>query len=119
MSTPSVPEVNPRPSIRNVKSQDFKTVYSNNMAMLTGYFDVNFFMGEMIAVEGDNVVVEQKLKVIMNPAQAKIFCVLLWQQIRLYEEQYGKLEVSEQMVPPELAPFLRLYNELRDAKNPG
>lgn len=118
MAAPKLPERDVQVKIRNIRSSDFQTLYSNNVAMLSGFFDTNIMFGEVQGIEDGDLVVEQKLKVIMSPAQAKIFCVLLWQQIRGYEDRFGSLEVGPEMVPPELVPFLNLYNELTKEKKP-
>lgn len=112
---------NPLGNLKYTKAIDFRSIYSNNAVMLTGFFDVNMIFGEVQGVENEALLVEQKVKLVMSPAQAKIFCLLVWQQINAYEDRFGKLEIKEEMLTPELIPFLARFDEdrARHAKNEG
>lgn len=82
---------------KNVKSTDFRSVYSNNASFQVGIFDFNMFFGEVTGLDQENqtVTVEQRVKVIMSLLHAKIFVLTATQQLRAFEKQWGEIKIPE------------------------
>jgi len=83
--------------IRNVSDPDFKVVYSNNAAFGMTLFDISATFGELIDVDTSTgkpvAVVNQQVRVIMSPIQAKVFASVFASQIQRYERQFGPIHI--------------------------
>lgn len=90
----------------NYPSADYKTVYANNTAAVSNFFDLSLIFGEVAGVDGDTMNVEQKVKVAMAVPHAKLLLLLLWQQIASYETTFGEIKLPPEVVPPQVASFL-------------
>ena len=67
----------------------FSSFYCNNVAYATNALDFVLILGEIIDVDGSTVTVEQRARVTMAPAQARVLRGLLDFQIKQYEENMG------------------------------
>jgi hypothetical protein len=83
-----------------VKSKDGKTIeykngpmfssfYCNNVAYATNALDFILILGEILDVDESTVTVEQRARVTMAPAQARVLRGLLDFQIKQYEARLG------------------------------
>lgn len=95
-------------AINNVPSTDFVSVYANNLAVSTNFFDVSLIFGEMKGIDDNTLTVEQKVKVVMPPTHAKLVSLLLLQQLQQYQEKFGHITLPPEVVTPELKPWLDL-----------
>jgi len=76
--------------LQNVKTSDFKVVYCNNVAFMNSFFDLAMTMGEIVNVDDQGVgTVEQSVRVVMSMPHAKVFMMVLLQQIQQYEQRFG------------------------------
>ncbi len=83
-----------------IKAPDFENVYSNHAVFSTGPWDFSFICGEIIEVDKVKQIakVEQRVRVAMPPLQAKIFAMALNQQLKAYEDAYGKIVIPPGML---------------------
>jgi hypothetical protein len=92
-------------NIVNTQASDFRSVYANNAAFTISAFDVSMYFGEITGMEDGKVNVEQKLRVTMSPQHAKLFAIVLAQNIQNYEQAIGKINLPPQNMlisnPPE------------------
>jgi Protein of unknown function (DUF3467) len=87
-------------NINNVKSTDFRTIYSNNASFNHSAFDVSFIFGEIAGIEGEKITVEQRVKVTMSPRHAKLFAMILIQNLQNYEHTIGPLPLPAGLTAP-------------------
>lgn len=79
-----------------VKGPQYASSYSNNIQYAINSADFVFIFGEVIDVSDQEITIEQRARVTMTPAQAKIMSILLKQQVEAYEERLG----TEITIPP-------------------
>lgn len=92
----------------NLKSPNFVSVYSNNVAYALNFFDLSMIFGEMQSVDNGKGIVEQTVRIVMSLPHAKIFGTLLLSQIQQYEEKFGVIALPPlDNLPPELQQILR------------
>lgn len=83
------------------KKSEENPIYINNVSINSTYFDFLFsFRVSSITEEGDGTVVntEELLKVVMSPQHAKAFVQALDRQIKIYEGNFGELQVPKESV---------------------
>lgn len=90
-------DVSEKPTILEVqstqRSPDYRSLYANNTKFGVSAFDFSMIFGEIMeAVEG-TLYIEQKVKVVMTPLHAKIFALILDQNIRNFETQFGEIKL--------------------------
>ena len=88
--------------INNIQSSNFISVYSNNVALQSNFFDMSLTFGEMLSMDQGTVTVEQRARVTMTIAHAKLFLAILVDQIDKYEAQFGAVDLPAQVFPPEI-----------------
>jgi hypothetical protein len=90
----------------NVRMPDYRTVYANNAVFKVGVYDFSMIFGEVtdVDIEKSSLTVEQHVKVTMSPLHAKIFVAVALQQIKSYEDQFGKIELPKGLVVPAMEP---------------
>jgi hypothetical protein len=86
------------------KSEDFKSIYSNNVQFTFSPWDVIFVFGENQSLKDNILLVEQKMKVVMSPQHAKVFAQVLAEQVAKYEQTFGTIQIPTQSVPSEPQP---------------
>jgi hypothetical protein len=86
-------------ALRNVKSPDFRTIYTNNAAFAISLFEFSITFGEISEVEetaqGRIGIVNQSLRVVMSHLHAKLLLIALAQQLQNYEQRFGEV-----VIPP-------------------
>jgi hypothetical protein len=77
----------------NKKSPAYISLYSNNAAYSVNVFDVTLTFGEVEEYnhERNEITVEQKAKILMAPAQAKLLRDALVKAIDDYEVKFGAI----------------------------
>lgn len=94
-------------SLNNVRSVDFVSVYANNAAFMLSFFDFSMTLGEVVSVEDGVGTVEQKVRVVMSLAHAKLFATLLVSQIQQYEQRFGVIALPPlENLQPEIQQIL-------------
>lgn len=73
--------------------------YSNSVRVVTSIYDVSvlFGRGRPVGLAGTAATMEAVCLVHMSPSQAKSVFLLLRQQLRSYEEQWGRIPVPPEM----------------------
>jgi len=80
------------------RSPDFRSLYVNNTKFGVTPFEFAFIMGEISEAVDGKPYVDQKIRLLMTPLHAKIFMLILAQNMHNYEQQFGEV-----VIPP---PFL-------------
>ena len=98
-------EITKNPTVNqfeNIKAPDYRTVYANNAVFQTGPFDFSFIFGEVMEINAERPVgiVHQRVRVTMAPLHVKIFMLLLAQQIRGFEAEFGKINLPSSILTP-------------------
>lgn len=93
---PNKPPVAPQPP-RNQRSEDFASVYSNNVAFETSLWDLRLIFGQLDQAVG---VVDQHTAVTIPWTLAKLALYHLECQLAAYEIIYGKIVLSTDVLPP-------------------
>lgn len=88
LGSPVIPE-----NLHNTRGPDYRTIYSNNVAFEISAFDVSFIFGEISGIVGDELHIDQKLRVTMSPQHAKVLSVLLSKNIKTYEAAIGPIQI--------------------------
>jgi hypothetical protein len=93
------PEAQSQPTIvlqfNNVKSPDFRSVYANNTAFQMNAFDISLIFGEILEANEQTSIatVEQRVRIVMSPLHAKLFSLVMLQNIQTYEGRFGEIRV--------------------------
>ena len=75
------------------KSEDFKRVYSNNVALSFSMWDMSIAFGEIVGEEDGKPVVEEHVKVTMSLQHAKAFAAILGANIVRFERETGQINI--------------------------
>lgn len=67
--------------------------YTNNVQLGATSYDVRLIFGELVSVNGDKAVVEQRVQATMSWLQAKQLMELLKKNIDAYEAKNGVIDV--------------------------
>ncbi len=79
------------------KSADFKTVYANWVQTGFGPFDISLLFGDAVPSDLAVFEVEHKVRVQLNPAEAKILVAMLAECVNNYEKVFGKIHIPVQL----------------------
>jgi hypothetical protein len=93
MSAKTSKKTPPQPQISN--ATDFRSIYVNFAQTAAGPTDISLGVGEALPTNSGVVGVEMKARLVMAPLQAKIVLAMLFQVIRQYETQYGKIAIPD------------------------
>ena len=104
-----MPEESTR-TIRNIPFHNFLSTYANNVAVQSNFFDVSMTFGEMLSQDEGVLTVEQRVKVTMTWAHAKIYLATLVDQLEKYENTFGPVSIPAQAFPPEVLKMLRGFS---------
>lgn len=79
--------------------ENYRSVYSNQAMISSTVFDFAMTFGDIVSVTTDlsgsaaSATVEQRVRVIMSPLHFKIFAVTCLQNVKNYEERFGKINM--------------------------
>jgi hypothetical protein len=84
-------------SFNNIKNENYQSVYVNNTTFQTTAFDFGMIFGEIIEIDGveATATVDQKVRVVMSPLHAKIFGLILMQNVQQFEAKFGEIKLHE------------------------
>lgn len=85
-------------TFRNERSEDYATVYANNISLEQSVWDLKLTFGELDQSMGT---ISQHTAVTIPWSLAKLFSFLLQTQITAYEMQSGKIKIPTELTPPE------------------
>lgn len=91
----------PVTSLKSKRTEDFASVYANNVAVESTGWDLRLTLGELDASSG---VVEQHTAVTMPWALVKLLVYLLKVQIAAFEIQNKPIDLLPFMMPAEIVP---------------
>jgi len=74
-----------------VRTDDFKTRYSNSLNVEVSFSDFKFFFGEILEATEEKLKVEEFISVIVTPEEARSIAALLIKQLALYEATFGPI----------------------------
>lgn len=87
------------PALNVTRTDDFVSLYANNIQFEQSAFDLKLVLGELDQPSG-NVRVKQHSSVTIPWAQAKLLVYYLQVHIAAYEFQMGKIKIRQDLVPP-------------------
>jgi hypothetical protein len=79
-----------RPAIRN-KAERFFSIYTNSVQLEMTPWDLKFLFGTMTEATEQRLVVEDSCEVFMSPQHAKVLATLLVNNLKQYEDRFGKI----------------------------
>ncbi len=74
------------------RATDYRSVYANNATFESSAFDIGITFGEILGIEGDRLIVEQHVKVIMSPLHAKLLFNVFRNTLKQYEATFGEIK---------------------------
>lgn len=80
---------------KRFRSDDFISIYANNVAVSISVWDLSLTFGESIGEEDGKPVIEETIKVLMSREMAKVMNRLLTHHIAEYEKKYGPINIPE------------------------
>jgi hypothetical protein len=95
--------------VNAVQSPQYVSVYANNVQVTTNYFDTAMIFSEMLGAQENVLSVEQKVRVVISLPQLKLLALSLIQQIDAYEKRFTAIQLSPEVVPPELLSYLNAF----------
>lgn len=84
--------------LRNERSEDYASVYANNVTLEPSVWDLKLTFGELDQGVGT---ISQHTAVTIPWTVAKLFYFLLKTQIVAHEMQNGKIRIPNDLMPPE------------------
>jgi len=116
------PEISENPpSLKNQRSQDFSSIYANNVAFETSVFDLKLIFGQLDQALG---IIDQHTAITIAWPVVKLGLYNLAAQIAAYEIVYGKIRLSSDVLPPAPLPppdehkdnplFQKVYDRLKE-----
>lgn len=80
-------------SFNNRRSPNYASIYANNVAYSMNVFDITLIFGEVddFNQETNVITVDQKVKVMMAPTQAKLLRDALIKVVADYEQKFGEV----------------------------
>lgn len=78
------------------RTDDFRSIYTNNIQFAVSTFDVRITFGESFNT-GSSVSVEQSVSIVMSLQQAKVLATMLAKNVELYEREVGTVPVPDEM----------------------
>jgi hypothetical protein len=81
----------------SIRSQSYRSVYANQTQFGSTAFDFTMTFGEItdVSPDGSHVTVEHQVKVTMSPLHFKIFVLTAAQNVKVYEDKFGKINLPE------------------------
>jgi hypothetical protein len=76
-----------------MRTERFRTAYTNNVALTFSTFDVSFLFGEIIGEKDGEPVIEEFLKINMSRELAKAITILLRRHLSAWEKQFGEIRI--------------------------
>ena len=80
------------------RGPEFRTIYSNNSGFSINPFDFAFTLNEVTQNEKGEIFVDQKARVVMSPLHAKVFTIVLAQNLKNFESQFGEIVIPEGVI---------------------
>lgn len=74
-----------------IPMQDGLPIYSNNVNIQSSTYDIRFSFGEIVKVDQNELVTQERARVYMTLEHAKAFRYALDNNIKKYEELFGKV----------------------------
>jgi hypothetical protein len=86
----------PKPLTRTAKFKEieYPSIYSNIMGIAATPFDVGIIFGEVVAAEGNEVVANPRVKVLLAPEQAENLAKLLNSVLDQFVKNNGQLRAG-------------------------
>ncbi len=85
-------------TLKHVRSATHASVYANNVQTEVSLFDIKVSFGEFIEADGNHVIFEDKVTIILSPQHAKVLAAALAQNIGHYENQFGIINIPKEVV---------------------
>lgn len=92
--TPSESDATSIPTLRIVKSADYRLHYCNHARIGLSAYDVRFHVGHQLDVAMDPGGVEESAMVVMSPVQAKTVVLMLARAVAQYEKAFGTIQAA-------------------------
>ncbi|HEX4002935.1 MAG TPA: DUF3467 domain-containing protein [Candidatus Acidoferrales bacterium] len=92
----------PAPQLKAQRSEDFAAVYANNANFEASAWDLKVIFGQLDQAAG---VVDQHTAVTLPWSLVKLALYQLQAQVNLYEEIYGKIKITADILPPAPPPL--------------
>jgi hypothetical protein len=84
-----------------ITSPEFRHLYVNFVQASFTPFDVSLMMGEVMGFDDKGQqVINQKARVVMSAAEAKVLMYVLANTVRQWETAFGKITMPPGQVPP-------------------
>jgi hypothetical protein len=97
--------------VTRINAPDFKTIYTNFVEAGYGPFDISLLLSQ--SVIAGTMTLTHLARVMMSPAEARVFLGVLQQAIDGYEHTWGKI------VPPVFQPDLNKAESKEEQKTEG
>lgn len=81
------------------RSEDFSSVYANNLVFEASVWDLKVILGELDQ-RGGKIAVEQHTAVSIPWVQVKLLCYWLRLNLEIYEMSNGKIHIPQGVRPP-------------------
>lgn len=76
-----------------VRTDRFRQLYANNMAIGFSSWDIGITFGEIIGEKDGQPVIEETVKVLMTREIAKVMAKILTNHVAAYEAQFGEIRI--------------------------
>jgi hypothetical protein len=79
------------------RSPDFRTIYANNTKFGASPFEFSLIFGEIGENVEGQIYIDQKVRVLLAPVHAKLFLIVLAQNVASFEAQFGEIKIPERL----------------------
>ncbi|PYX42551.1 MAG: hypothetical protein DMG83_20500 [Acidobacteria bacterium] len=80
--------------IRREVSDAPASIYANNAEIAVTTWDFRFKFGEIEKISENEITVAERVRVVMSPQHAKVFCTLLAEHVAKYEQAFGEIVIE-------------------------
>lgn len=79
--------------------EDVITLYTNSVSLAVGYYDFQFLFREQYpSFNGEGTDSVNSVRLVMSPQHAKILNIILENNIKGFEDEFGDINISEEFL---------------------
>lgn len=88
--------------VKSIPTEHQPSVYANHAEINVSNWDFRLKFGEIETISEGNVIVEERVRVVMSPQHTKVFLKVLQDNLAKWEARFGEIDLSK-MTPVKAA----------------
>lgn len=83
-------------AVRFTRPADYPTAYANNAQVTMSNWDFRIDFGEVVSADDKEIVIQQRIGVVMSPQHTKALAQVLTKNVEEYEKSFGELKWGQE-----------------------